>query len=205
MRGEAWKLYGVEMSASVGKVAEERSGAQVFVGHVLDASFPGDSFDAITCFDVLEHLYEPKRVMARVSEWLKPGGIFYVLVPNVDSAEGRVFGSYWHGLELPRHLFHYSPASLRFLCESAGLQEVSMETHRNPAVGTSLRYICDDAFGAVGIRRTPTAYRGEASLPWRAARKAVRMTVLRGLLAMAPMVGGGESIHAVFRKAKTSQ
>ena len=61
------------------------------------------------------------RVMARVAEWLKPGGIFYVLVPNVDSAEGRVFGSYWHGLELPRHLFHYSPASLKFLAESAGL------------------------------------------------------------------------------------
>src|ERR1035438_10453930 len=72
-----------------------------------------ESFDVITCFDVLEHLYEPRKVMARVGEWLKPGGIFYVLVPNVDSAEARAFGSYWHGLELPRHLFHYSPASLK--------------------------------------------------------------------------------------------
>ena len=86
-----------------------------------------------------EHLYEPRQVMARVGEWLKPGGIFYVLVPNVDSAEARLFGSYWHGLELPRHLFHYSPASLKFLAESAGLREVSVETRRNPAVGTSLR------------------------------------------------------------------
>ena len=55
-----------------------------------------------------------------MAEWLKPGGIFYVLVPNVDSAEARVFRSYWHGLEMPRHLFHYSPASLKFLAESAG-------------------------------------------------------------------------------------
>ena len=84
--------------------------------------FRRESFDVITCFDVLEHLYEPRQVMARVGEWLKPGGIFYVLVPNVDSAEARVFGSYWHGLELPRHLFHYSPASLKFLAESAGLR-----------------------------------------------------------------------------------
>ena len=90
-----------------------------------------------------------------MAEWLKPGGIFYVLVPNVDSAEARVFGSYWHGLELPRHLFHYSPASLKFLAESAGLQEVSLETRRNPAVGTSLRYVWDDVFRTVGIRRTP--------------------------------------------------
>lgn len=196
----SWKLYGIEMSAEGAKTAEARAGAQVFVGDILDAPFSAGSFDVITCFDVLEHVYEPRRVMARVSEWLKPGGIFYVLVPNIDSAEARVFRSYWHGLELPRHLFHYSPASLKFLAESAGLQAVSLETRRNPAVGTSLRYVGDDVFRSVGIKRTPVAYRGEPSLPWRAARKVVRMTVLRSLLAMAPLVGGGESIHAVFSK-----
>lgn len=202
MRSESWKLYGIEMSPEVARVAEERSKAQVFVGDIIDAPFPRESFDVVTCFDVLEHLYEPRRVMARVGEWLKQGGIFYVLVPNVDSAEARVFGSYWHGLELPRHLFHYSPASLKFLADSAGLHEVSLETRRNPAVGTSLRYVCDDVFRSVGIRKTPVAYRGEASLPWRAARKVVRLTVLRALLAMAPLVGGGESIHAIFRKGR---
>jgi len=197
---ESWKLYGIEMSADCAKTAETRSGAEVFVGDILDAPFPAASFDVITCFDVLEHVYEPKRVMAKVVEWLKPGGIFYVLVPNVESAEARVFGGYWHGLELPRHLFHYSPASLKFLAGKAGLREVSSETHRNQAVGTSLRYVGDDLFGTLGIRRTPVAYRGEAGLPWRAARKMVRMTALRFLLALAPLVGGGESIHAVFRK-----
>lgn len=202
MRSESWKLYGIEMSAAGARTAELRSGAHVFVGNILDAPFPQESFDVITCFDVLEHLFEPRRVIARVSEWLKPGGTFYVLVPNVDSAEARVFGSYWHGLELPRHLFHYSPASLKFLAESVGLTEVSLETRRNLAVGTSLRYVWDDVFQAVGIRKTPVAYRREASLPWRAARKVVRMTVLRALLAMAPLVGGGESIHAIFCKGK---
>jgi len=195
-----WDLYGIEMSEESANKAEVSTGAKVFVGKILDAPFPPASFDVITCFDVLEHLYEPRRVMARVSEWLKPGGIFYVLVPNIDSAEGRVFGSYWHGLELPRHLFHYSPASLKFLANSAGLTEVLLETRRNPAVGTGLRYVWDDLFRAVGMHPTPVAYREEASLPWRAARKVVRSTILRALLAMAPLAGGGESIHAIFRK-----
>ena len=197
---DSWKLCGIEMSADCARTAEANSGARVFVGNILDAPFPTESFDVITCFDVLEHLYEPRQVMAKVAGWLKPGGIFYVLVPNVDSAEARVFGSYWHGLELPRHLFHYSPASLKFLAELAGLREVSIETHRNPAVGTSLRYVWDDVFSAVGIRQTPVAYRREPSLPRRAAQKVVRITALRFLLALAPLVGGGESIHAVFRK-----
>lgn len=200
MQSESWKLYGIELSAESATTAKERSTAQVFVGDVLDAPFPCEFFDAITCFDVLEHLYEPRRVMARVTEWLKPGGVFYVLVPNVNSAEARVFGSYWHGLELPRHLFHFSPASLRSLAESAGLRVVSLETRRNPAVGTSLRYVWDDIFRAVGIHQVPVAYRGKASFPWRAGRKLLRLTALRCLLAIAPLVGEGESIHAVFRK-----
>ncbi len=200
LRGHSWDLFGIEMSAESARQAQEKSGAQVFVGDILDAKFPPASFDVITCFDVFEHLYEPRRVMAKVAEWLKPGGIFYVLVPNIESAEGHVFRSYWQGLELPRHLFHYSPASLKFLAESAGLLDVSLETHRNSAVGTSLSYVWDDVFRSVGIRRTPIAYRGEASLPWRVGRKIVRMTILRALLAMAPLAGGGESIHAIFRK-----
>lgn len=198
--GKGWNLFGIEMSEESARQAQAKSGANVFAGSILDAQFPPASFDAITCFDVFEHLYEPRRVMARVAEWLKPGGIFYVLVPNVDSAEARIFRSYWHGLELPRHLFHYSPASLRFLAESAGMCEVSLETRRNPAVGTSLRYVWDDVFRAIGIRRKAVAYLGEASFPWKVARKIVRMTVLRALLAMAPLVGEGESIHAIFMK-----
>jgi SAM-dependent methyltransferase len=200
IRGEGWHLNGIEMSSDCAKIAEATTGAQVFVGDILEAPFARESFDVITCFDVLEHVYEPRRVMTKVAEWLKPDGIFYVLVPNIDSAEARMFRSYWHGLELPRHLFHYSPASLKFLAEMSSLRVVSLETRRNPAVGTSLRYVGDDIFGTVGIRRTPVAYRGEAGFAWRAARKLVRISALRLLLAMAPLVGEGESIHAIFQR-----
>lgn len=200
LRREAWKLYGIEMSADCARRAEQRTGAHVFVGNIPDAPFLPQSFDVITCFDVLEHLYQPTQIMAKVREWLKPGGIFYVQVPNIDSVEARVFGSYWHGLEIPRHLFHYCPASLKFLGESTGLETVLLETRQNPAVGTSLRYVFDDMFRGVGVHRIPVAYRDEAGLAWRASRKLVRLTGLRLMLAMAPLFGDGESIHAIFQK-----
>lgn len=205
LKGEPWKLYGIEMSAEGARTAEARSGAHVFAGDIPDAPFAPESFDVITCFDVLEHLYEPLRVMVKVREWLKPGGIFYVMVPNIDSAEANLFGTYWHGLELPRHLFHYSPASIRYLARSVGLEEVSLIAGRNPAVGTSLRYLWDDIFKAVGIRRTPTAYLETPSHPWRMARKLVRMTVLRLILATFPLMGGGESMGAILRKGFSRQ
>ena len=97
LKGESWKLYGIEMSAECAKRAQARSGADVFVGDILDAPFPQESFDVITCCDVLEHLYEPLKVMTKLREWLKPGGVFYVQVPNIDSAEARVFGTYGTG------------------------------------------------------------------------------------------------------------
>jgi 2-polyprenyl-3-methyl-5-hydroxy-6-metoxy-1,4-benzoquinol methylase len=199
IKGSSWELYGSEMSAEGARRAEQATGARVFVGDIAKAPYPAQFFDVITCFDVLEHVYEPVEIMERVRNWLKPGGIFYVQVPNIDSAEARVFGTYWHGLELPRHLSHFSPASLRNLAKMAKLEEVCIRTERNAAVGTSLRYVFDDISKVVGIRRAAVAYRKEASLPWRAARKVVRMTVLRAVLAMAPLAGGGECIHAIFR------
>src|SRR5271168_1069593 len=60
--------------------------------------------------------------------------------------------------------------------QTYNLRNVLLETRRNQEVGTSLRYVWDDAFRSLGIQRTPVAYRREASLPWRAARKLVRLT-----------------------------
>src|SRR5262249_1278497 len=109
LRSESWGLAGIELSPESGETAAAVSGAEIFVGDVLEAPFEAGSFDVITCFHVFEHFYEPYKVMKRVWSWLKPGGIFYTIVPNIDSAGGRVFRSYWFALELPRHLFHFSP------------------------------------------------------------------------------------------------
>jgi len=100
MQGPSWKLFGIEMSEEAASVARGRCGAEVFVGDILDAPFAPGSFDAITCFNVFEHVYEPKEVLARAAEWLKPGGIFFTMMPNIDSAGARIFRSYWYALEL---------------------------------------------------------------------------------------------------------
>lgn len=60
LKGLPFELYGIEMSEAVVKTAEARCGADIFIGDILDASFPPNSFDAITCFHVFEHLYQPR-------------------------------------------------------------------------------------------------------------------------------------------------
>ena len=201
LKGPTWKLYGIEMSEAVATRAEARCGAQVFVGDILDAPFGRESFDAITCFHVFEHLYRPREVLARVVKWLKPGGVFYTMVPNIDSAGQRIFRSYWYALELPRHLYHFSPASLRTMAASVGLEEASLETHREVFIEYSARYMLDDALRKIGMTRLPLAQSKTPSLTWKVVRKAFRLTALPVLNGMASLAGDGESIHVVLRKS----
>ncbi|MEP6715441.1 MAG: methyltransferase domain-containing protein [Terriglobia bacterium] len=200
LRGPSWTLFGIEISAKVAGQASANCGAQVFVGDILAAPFPAGSFDVITCFHVFEHLYQPSEVLARVAQWLKPGGIFYTMMPNIDSAGARIFRNYWYALELPRHLYHFSPATLGSLAAHAGLREVSVTTHRELFAEASFRYIVDDALAGIGISTTPMARAKPARLPWKILRKALRLTVLPVLTGLASLAGDGESIHAVFVK-----
>lgn len=195
-----WKLFGIEMSETAAQAARSRSGAEVFVGDVQDAPFPPESFDAITCFNVFEHVYEPREVLARVSSWLKPGGIFFTTMPNIDSAGARVFKSYWYALELPRHLYHFSPKTLNALAQSAGLRAVFVKTQRDLYFERSAGYIMDDVFRKFGIVRRPAEQVGEASLAWKVLRKGFRLTLLPLITAGASLAGDGEIISAAFTK-----
>lgn len=197
---ENWSLFGIEMSAEAARTAQARTSAQVFVGDILDAPYLAESFDVVTCFDVLEHVYEPRKVLEKVRYWLKPGGIFYTLVPNIDSGEARLFKSYWYGLELPRHISHFSLDSLRYLAQSVGLEDVSVEAHRNPALEYSLRYISNELFQRIRVVRPSLAQAPPATLPWKVVRKLLRWTIFAAIYHATPLLGPGESIHAVFKK-----
>jgi SAM-dependent methyltransferase len=201
LKGSNWQRYGIEMSETVAKAAAAECGGEVFVGDILDAPYTAESFDLITCFHVFEHLYQPREVLERLSKWLRPGGIFYTMMPNIDSAGARIFGSYWYALELPRHLFHFSPASLKMLAESAGLEEVSIKTKRELFIEASVRYILDEALRRIGIVHTPMAHEKNPSVAFRIIRKAFRLSALPVLNWIAGFAGNGESIHAVFRKS----
>jgi SAM-dependent methyltransferase len=197
-----WDLHGIEMSIASAKKAQVTCGAKVFSGNILDAPYASETFDVITCFHVFEHLYRPREVLDKVAKWLKPGGIFYVLVPNIDSAAVNVFRSYWYGLELPRHLSHFSPESLSSVATAVGFETVSLTTHREMCLEYSMHYILDDLFHTVGLSRTSLAAAGPVSIPHKVVRKIYRWILQPVLTALLSFGGDGESIHAVFRRSE---
>jgi len=200
MKGSNWKLYGIEMEESTAQRAIANTGAEVFVGDALAAPFLPASFDVITCFDVLEHVYSPRQFLTKVLEWLKPGGIFYSMMPNIDSWEARLFGTHWYGLELPRHLFHFSPRSLRYLMTNLGFEELYFKTPRASYLERSARYVCSSLIEKLGFSPTPQARPKRLSLSRKAVRKGIRLVFVTPIAQIASLVQAGPTMEVVFRK-----
>lgn len=100
----------------------------------LSDDFPRREFDAITFWAVLEHVAEPAAFLRRAFMLLKPGGLGFVLVPNIESLATRILGAKYRYI-LPQHLNYFSRATLRRLAESSGFSVLhSTTTHFNPVV-----------------------------------------------------------------------
>lgn len=63
---------------------------RIIVGDIesldLARDLSGEKFDVITFADVLEHLKDPTQTLARVHEYLKPGGYILASIPNISHA-----------------------------------------------------------------------------------------------------------------------
>lgn len=206
LAGPNWELYGIEMSPDEAQRAEENSGAKIFVGEILNAPFSPSSFDVITGFHVLEHVYQPTLVVEKLLEWLKPGGILYIQVPNIDSLEATIFRSYWYGLELPRHVYHFSPASLNYLFSSLDLDQLTLCTLSHNHIEASMHYVLESIRARAGLAVTPLAtVRAVPSIGWRIVRKALRLCFLSPFGLLASTVGRGAGIEVMYRKRALNQ
>jgi 2-polyprenyl-3-methyl-5-hydroxy-6-metoxy-1,4-benzoquinol methylase len=204
MNNGLWKLYGIEMDSATAERAKLTSGAEVFVGDIMGAPFSASSFDVITAFDVLEHVYHPREFLERVLHWLRPGGIFFARLPNIDSWEARLFGTYWYGLELPRHLYHFSPRSMRCLVAEVGACESQINaTGKGSHAHHSTRYVYEAILQRLGFSPIPMAKARRANLAWRAVRKALWLTLVAPLSWIASAAGAGVVIDVILKKEAT--
>ena len=86
-----------------------------------DAGIPRAAFDAVSLFDVLEHLLDPLTIVTAAIDLLTPGGILFLYVPNYDSASRLLMGSHAHFIWPTHHLNYYTPITIRDLMSRSGL------------------------------------------------------------------------------------
>jgi SAM-dependent methyltransferase len=142
-------VAGIEFDPEAARKARQIT-PDIFEGDPMAASFPPGRFDVITAFHVIEHLPEPLGTLRRMVEWLAPGGLIIVEVPNVSGVGGRLFGRYWSGLDFPRHLVHFRPETMTAMVERAGGRVVSARHRTKPRyLIRSVRHMLADGSGAV--------------------------------------------------------
>ena len=120
LKHRGFRVTGLDFSAEAAAIAKAENGVDVAVGSLEEAHFPAESFDVVTLFHVMEHVTNPRLVLAEVSRVLKPNGVAILQVPNIESWQFKIFGARWYGLDIPRHVIDYSRNSMLKLLADSG-------------------------------------------------------------------------------------
>ena len=114
-----YRVYGTERSPDASRGADPR--AVIRYGETLrEIKFEADLFDQVIVWHVFEHLLDPVETLREIHRILKPGGSVIIAVPNYSSWQARLSGADWFHLDPPRHLYHFSTASLSRLLGDCG-------------------------------------------------------------------------------------
>lgn len=119
MKTAGWATTGLEPDATARANAATLYGIQAETPERLFALKAG-SFNVITLWHVLEHVHDLQGYLQQIHSLLAPGGCLIIAVPNYTSHDATVYGAYWAAWDVPRHLYHFSPASMQQLLKKNG-------------------------------------------------------------------------------------
>ncbi|MBS1598664.1 MAG: class I SAM-dependent methyltransferase [Bacteroidetes bacterium] len=120
MEQHGWKATGLEPDETARQRALEAHQVKLLPIEELNI-IPAESFDAITMWHVLEHVHALHDCIRQIKKIIKPTGYIFIAVPNYTSYDAGLYKSYWAAYDVPRHLYHFSPASMEQLLENHGL------------------------------------------------------------------------------------
>ncbi|MBL7740281.1 MAG: class I SAM-dependent methyltransferase [Chitinophagaceae bacterium] len=123
MQQHDWQVTGHEPDADARKVAKDLY--DLDLGDTKEFYQLGVSgFDAITMWHVLEHVHDLSAYVQQLRNMLKEKGRLLIAVPNYTSFDAKKYQDHWAAYDVPRHLYHFSPLSMKVLMEKHGLNVV---------------------------------------------------------------------------------
>ena len=140
-----WDVYGLDINASAIKVARKQGLNHVSLGSYEDMKkYPDNFFDVIRMYHVIEHLHDPERCLRFARKKLKDNGELIVGTPNAASLIAKVAKQYWYNLDSPRHLYIFTPKTLRRLMTTDGFVNFKMNYCSAGGLVGSLQYIVQE-------------------------------------------------------------
>lgn len=129
IRRWGFDCYGCEPDPRAAAIAQSMAGLSVVCSDLPGAKYPNDHFAVVRFKSVLEHIHDPTEVLLETKRVLRLGGLVIIDVPNHVGISAQAFR---HSEDVPRHLYSYSPETIRRYFEKVGLRVVRITTETKP-------------------------------------------------------------------------
>ena len=126
MQKAGWNVTGLEPDEGARDLAMQQHSMKLLPTEEL-FNLPGNKFDAITLWHVLEHVHELKKYILTFKKLLAENGKLFIAVPNYTSYDANVYQEYWAAYDVPRHLYHFTPHTMQLLMKEFGLKIVDLK------------------------------------------------------------------------------
>lgn len=113
MAEKGWTAIGTEYSEKLARGVADSMGVRVYpTPNLKECRFPDNYFDVVLCYHVLEHLPDPFLTLTEIQRIIRAQGLLITAVPNIGGFTARMSKNRWFGIDVPRHLFHFTPKTL---------------------------------------------------------------------------------------------
>ena len=177
---------GLDLLPPAVEYARDRLGVDARLGLLEEAGFSSGQFDAVTLFQIIEHVPAPRDVVKEAGRVLKPGGVLLLTTPDRRGFLARAMGRRWFEYYNEEHLTYFERTSLKRLLVDSGFTVSSLSTEFGRAF--TLGYVA---------QRLSDFYYTDRSLVSRGARLLARLLrVARGL----PLKEPWQSLYVIGRR-----
>lgn len=186
-----WDAHGTDLGIWAAEAALARGLKNLHVGRLRELRFPDHHFDVVYAAQIFEHLTNPRDELAEIHRILRPGGLFYMDVPNYRTLP-ILLGRDDFLLNMPpQHINYFTPPTLRALLDSAGFKDVQITSSGGlkweNLIGRQIQSDIADAYG-LGDHKSASSSAPESNQPYtgrsfgRIVKKVMTATLVRPIL-----------------------
>jgi SAM-dependent methyltransferase len=126
---QQYDAVGIEPSAAVVAWGREHLKVRLEQGSIEteNPAYIG-RFGAVTMFDVIEHLPDPRAALRRIRRYLADGGRLFITTPDAGAPVARLLGSHWYYVDLLEHISLFTSENLTRLLSECGFRMIARRT-----------------------------------------------------------------------------
>lgn len=113
-------VFGQDISKYFIELNEKENWIKVYEGELERLHLQKNTFDVITCFDVIEHHFNPKALLNEIRRIMKPDGILIISTHDIGNIFAKIYASKWRMIYPIGHLIYFSRKTIKKILSKTG-------------------------------------------------------------------------------------